>query len=80
VIDPKLVAAIEAGERVDRRKLLARSVQLWSARIRKLALNPIGYGEEELYAWGYEYDPKFLGTMAGVLKMDQIDRDGYAFV
>jgi CRISPR-associated endonuclease/helicase Cas3 len=80
VIDPKLVAAIDAGERVDRRELLANSVQLWFSKIRKHALNPIGYGKEELYAWGNEYDPKFLGIMAGVLKMDQIDRDGYAFV
>jgi hypothetical protein len=80
VIDPKLVAAIGAGERVGRRELLANSVQLWFSKIGKHALNPIGYGNEEIYAWGDEYDPKFLGIMAGVLKMDQIDRDGYAFV
>jgi CRISPR-associated endonuclease/helicase Cas3 len=80
VIDPRLIAAIADGERIDRRELIARSVQLWSRKIGKLALNPIGYGTEELYAWGYDYDPKFLGIMAGVLKMNQIDRDGYAFV
>jgi len=55
------------------------SVQLWSSKIDKLALNQIGHGFE-LYAWGYDYDPKFLGIMAGVLKMNQIERDGYAFV
>jgi CRISPR-associated endonuclease/helicase Cas3 len=80
VIDKRLVAAIAGGERVDRRELLARSVQLWFGKISKLALNPIGNGAEELYAWGYEYDPKFLGIMAGVLKLNEIDREGYAFV
>jgi hypothetical protein len=79
VIDPGLIETIRAGGRVERRELLARSVQLWFKKIGKLALTPIGYGEE-LYAWEYEYDPKFLGIMAGTLKLDQIDRDGYAFV
>ena len=79
VIDPRLISAIGEGAHVDRRELLAHSVQLWSSKIRKLALNQIGYGSE-LYAWGYDYDPKFLGIMAGVLKMNQVERDGYAFV
>jgi CRISPR-associated endonuclease/helicase Cas3 len=79
VIDPGLINAIRAGGRVDRRELMARSVQLWVTRIDKLSLTQIGYGEE-LYAWDYEYDPKFLGIMAGILKLSQIDRDGYAFV
>ena len=79
VIDPSLVAAIGAGAKVGRHELLAHSVQLWSNKVDKLALNRIGYGSE-LYAWGYEYDPKFLGVMAGVLKMNQIERDGYAFI
>ncbi len=80
VIDKVLAAAIEAGEKVDRRALLARSVQLWSTKIGKLALKPIGFGREELYEWCYEYDPKFLGIMAGVLRLNQIDRDGFALV
>jgi hypothetical protein len=79
VIDPGLISAISAGALVDRHKLLARSVQLWSNKIRKLALNQIGH-RGELYAWEYDYDPKFLGIMAGVLKMNQVDHDGYAFV
>jgi len=79
VVDSDLIAAISTGAKVDRHKLLARSVQLWSKKIKKLALTQIGPGDE-LYAWAYDYDPKFLGIMAGVLKMSQIDRDGYAFV
>jgi CRISPR-associated endonuclease/helicase Cas3 len=79
VIDQRLISAILGGAKVDRRELLAHSVQLWSAKIKKLALNQIGYGCE-LYAWAYDYDAKFLGIMAGVLKMNQVERDGYAFV
>jgi CRISPR-associated endonuclease/helicase Cas3 len=79
VIDPGVIAAVSAGVVVDRHKLLARSVQLWSSKIKNLALKQIGHGAE-LYAWEYDYDPKFLGIMAGVLKMNQIDRDSYAFV
>ena len=51
-----------------------------SSKIGKLALEPIGFGEEELYAWQYDYDPEFLDTMAGILKLNQIDRDGFAMV
>ena len=79
VIDLGFIQAIRAGGRVDRRELMARSVQLWFTRVSKLALNQIGHGEE-LYAWEYEYDPKFLGIMAGICQLAQIDRDGYAFV
>jgi CRISPR-associated endonuclease/helicase Cas3 len=80
VIDSDLTTSITNGERIDRRRLLAYSVQLWSNKVRQLALNPLGYGTEELYAWSFDYDPKFLGIMAGVLKLNQLDRDGYAFV
>jgi CRISPR-associated endonuclease/helicase Cas3 len=79
VIDARLIEAIDNGARVDRRELLARSVQLWFSKVGKFALRPIGYGSE-IYAWGYEYDPKFLGIMAGVLKLNQMERDSYAFV
>jgi CRISPR-associated endonuclease/helicase Cas3 len=79
VIDPRLISAIGEGAHIDRRELLGHSVQLWSSKIRQLALNQIGY-DSELYAWEYDYDPKFLGIMAGVLKMNQVERDSYAFV
>ena len=79
VIDPGFIEAIRAGSHVDHRELMARSVQLWFTKVGKLALTQIGHGAE-LYAWEYEYDSKFLGIMAGILKLGQIDRDGYAFV
>lgn len=79
LIDPRIIAAIRVGERVDRRTVLSHSVQIWSSKVEKLALSQIGFGAE-LYAWEYAYDKKFLGIMAGVLNLDQIGRDGYAIV
>ncbi len=79
VIDRDQIAAIRAGRRVNHRELMALSVQLWFTKVNKLALAQIGHGEE-LYAWEYEYDQKFLGIMAGIFKLSQIERDGFAFV
>ena len=79
VIDPTIAKAIEEGERVDRKVLLSHSIQMWLSKIQKLALKKIGYGEE-IYAWGYEYDPEFLGIMTGVLAQEAINRKGYDIV
>lgn len=79
IIEPQLIDAIRNGAQVDRRELLAHSVQLWFSRIGKFALLPIGTSTE-IYAWGYDYDAKFLGIMAGVLKLSQMERDSYAII
>jgi len=79
VVDPGLVEAIRQGVPVEGRQLLRHSVQLWSSRIRDLALNQIGHGSE-LYAWGYEYDPDFLGVMEGILRQQRIRESGFALV
>jgi CRISPR-associated endonuclease/helicase Cas3 len=80
VIDRGLIAALRSSCRVNHRELMALSVQIWFTKVNKLALTPIGHGPQEIYAWEYEYDPKFLGIMAGIFKLSQIERDGYAFV
>ena len=59
--------------------MLGHSIQLWSSKIKKLALKRIGFGEE-LYEWGYEYDAEFLGIMKGVLAQAEINRQGYGIV
>ena len=79
VVDPSLVEAIRQGEPIERRHLLRHSVQLWSSKIRDLALNQIGLGLE-LYAWDYEYDPDFLGVMEGILRQQRIRESGFALV
>ncbi len=79
LIDRPLIEALRAGVSIDRHALLAKSVQLWSSKIKKLGLMEIER-DSGLYAWEYEYDEHFLGIMEGILKLMQIDVDGYAIV
>jgi CRISPR-associated endonuclease/helicase Cas3 len=79
VVDRPLIEALRRGASIDRRTLLAKSVQLWSNKITKLGLMEVGR-DSGLYAWEYAYDEHFLGIMEGVLKLMQIDADGYAIV
>jgi CRISPR-associated endonuclease/helicase Cas3 len=79
VIDPDIIEAVSTGVHVDWRLLLNHSVQIRSSKVSLLALGQIGHGAE-LYSWPYEYDPKYLGIMAGILKLGQIERDGYALI
>jgi CRISPR-associated endonuclease/helicase Cas3 len=79
IVDPYLIHSMRLGLRVDPHEVRSHSVQLWSRKIEKLALTRIT-GDAELYAWEYEYDPDFLGVMAGILKQQQIESDGYAII
>jgi CRISPR-associated endonuclease/helicase Cas3 len=66
VIDTKLAQLVEMRRPVSFRSLLAGSVQLWAEKIARLSLEPLP-GKRELYRWSMDYDPEFLGIMAGVL-------------
>jgi CRISPR-associated endonuclease/helicase Cas3 len=74
VIKPEIVAALEAYEVVSSRDILRNSVQLWTARIHFLRLQPIS-GHPELYKWTGHYDT-FLGYMAGVLPLIRAKHTG----
>lgn len=67
VVDDSLKERLAAYEPVGYRDLLAGSVQLWAARIDKLALRPFPR-RDNLFAWDDLYEPHFLGVMAGVLR------------
>jgi CRISPR-associated endonuclease/helicase Cas3 len=79
VVDKRIAALIASHQPVSRIELMAHSVQLWARKIEALALTQIGRGQE-LYEWSYEYDPDFLGIMAGFLRLERINSEGYAFV
>src|SRR5262249_26076986 len=79
VIDAQMAERIRQRERVGRIEMLLNSVQVWIDRVEKLALPQIGY-EDEIYAWPYDYDPHFLGIMAGVLRVNDIEEQGYAII
>lgn len=79
VVNPCLVKALRSGRPVDRRRVMAQSVQLWSRKIKALKLQPIS-SKDDLYAWDLAYDAGFLGVMEGLLTHIDIDRDGFAII
>lgn len=75
VVAPSLLKKLEKHIPVSFRELLEGSVQLWGYRVKKLHLEPVG-GYPDVYAWKHDYDPDFLGYMAGVLKEGAIPKEG----
>lgn len=72
IIDKELCKKIERYEKVDFIELQQKSVSIYSNNINKYALRPLS-GFNDLYAWMLDYDSGFLGYMAGVLKMEDIE-------
>jgi CRISPR-associated endonuclease/helicase Cas3 len=70
---------LEQRRPVDFRRLLQRSVQIWSTKLTSLDL-PVLPGRREIYAWPYEYDPDMLGYMAGVLRLRDFIEQGGAII
>jgi CRISPR-associated endonuclease/helicase Cas3 len=68
VVDSELRTRLERGERVPWRALLRGSVQIWARNVQKLSIMRFQQ-HEELYYWTADYDPHFLGYMAGVLPL-----------
>jgi len=70
IIDAKLVEKLEHGIPVNWQDLQNNSVQLWANKIKKFHLKPIvGCAQDDIYSWTdtYDYDPLFLGIMAGII-------------
>jgi hypothetical protein len=85
IIDEALVLAIREGRKVSRTELMRYSVQIWATKIRDLALEPVIPHEDpsdsDMYSWGsYDYDPDFLGYMAGVLRLKDFIASGEAVI
>jgi len=72
IIDRELCERIERHEKVDFSELQQKSVSIYSNNINKFALRPLR-GFNDLYAWMLDYDQGFLGYMAGVLKIGDIE-------
>lgn len=79
VVDKFLQEALGRRDQIDFKALLQGSVQLWARKIDKLRLQSVP-GRADIYAWNYEYDPKFLGYMDGVLKLDRFLAEGGAII
>ena len=84
IIDGALAEAFQNYEKISRLDIMRRSVQIWANKIDRLRLQPLTTGVKsddfEIYAWPYDYDPEFLGYMAGVLKVDEFISSGGAVI
>lgn len=81
IIDKTLIEKLERHEKVDPKEVNRNSVQLWSNKIEKLAIGFVkGYENTGLYAWPYDYDPDFLGYMAGILPLLKRELEGLEIV
>ena len=72
IIDSELCKRIEHRQEVDFTELQQKSVSIYSNRIDMFALRPL-QGFNDLYQWTLTYDKDFLGYMAGVMKLDEIE-------
>ncbi len=79
VVYEQLKKRIAERRPVSFNELLLGSVQLWATKIEKLALAPLP-GRTGIYSWDYEYDPEFLGYMAGVLRLQSFMSDAEALI
>lgn len=79
VVDDDIKRRIAVWQPVDFQELLRSSVQLWATKIEKLGLAALP-GRGEVYAWNQDYDPDFLGYMAGVLKLQKFMSDPEALI
>jgi len=71
VIDRNLIEKLEMGIPVSWQSIQENSVQLWTSKINKLKLREIrGCKQDGIYSWidNYDYDPRFLGIMSGILQ------------
>lgn len=75
IIDKDICEKIERHEKVDLIELQQKSVAIYSNNINKFALSSLKSlrGFNDLYKWRLEYDSNFLGYMAGVLKIGDIE-------
>jgi CRISPR-associated endonuclease/helicase Cas3 len=83
VIDSQLKNLIGMRVPVSFRTLLQGSVQIWAKKIEKLGLQPLitrTRSSADIYDWPYDYDPEFLGYMAGVLKLEDFIASGGAII
>lgn len=76
VVKRQLIEAIEQREKVTSQELIRNSVQLWTARIKRLKIEPLA-GREEIFKWTAPYDSEFLGYMKGVIPLIEADETGF---
>jgi len=85
IVNSDLAKAIQRRDKVPRLRIVKESVRIWTNKIERnqlplsLVLGDKG-DPDALYMWDAEYDPDFLGYMAGVLPILKGFNDGAFFV
>jgi len=79
VVDEHLKRQLVERKPIDFQELLRGSVHLWVTKIDKLGLAQLP-GRRDLYAWNHDYDPDFLGYMAGVFCLQSFLSDPEALI
>lgn len=79
IVDRAMAESVRRHRKISKAELLRYSVQIWTTKIDRLRLEPI-YHNCEFYEWCDEYDPAFLGYMAGVLQTEAFLHDPEACV
>jgi len=77
LIDEELAEKIKSYEDVSWKDIQNASVQVWSNKIKKLALEEIRTG---LYYWSYDYDGELIGYMDGLLEIEEFLKEGFAIL
>ncbi len=82
IVDRRLRKRLIEGKRVGFRMLLQGSVQIWTSKLSGFRLEPLHLKSQkgEIYFWENEYEPDFLGYMAGVLKCNEFLANGGAVI
>ena len=81
VVDPSIISRLKSYERVPQLEVVRHSVQMFNAKIEKLALPSITNDSDLFYLpESWSYDPDFLGYMAEITKQSKSIIPGGFFV
>jgi hypothetical protein len=81
VVDPDIIARLKNYERLPPLEVVRHSVQMFNAKIEKLALPSVST-DSDLYDLpeSWSYDPDFLGYMAEIVKLSAASIPGGHFL
>lgn len=83
IISPDIVKAIKSYEKVDSTEIIKNSVQIRFYKIKSAQFKSFCesfHADEEFYCWRGKYDGGFLGYMAAIVPLLQLDADSFSMV
>jgi CRISPR-associated endonuclease/helicase Cas3 len=81
VVDPSIISRLKRYERVPSIDVVRHSVQMFNAKIEKFGLSPVTSESDLFYlSESWDYDPDFLGYMAGIINQSKAAIPGGFFI